>query len=386
LDDQGQSALSEAEMSAFARVATDMSFGVGCDNLLVVQQCTDDVLEQIDTERGYWSRRPDARRADYIFRMFEPTGEEALCCGNGLSCIADYLERRHRITKASIMTEVPLQRPSVLRLGRVSEGGRSWVDLGEPRRAPPELVTPGAAIPYTDSIELVENLVVVFREHDLKPYTQETELSLSGYMVFTGEPHLVIFPDEVFTVPALANAIFGAPPIEDNGPGDANNRVNFGSWLVHRIGEYLNTRCRNMFPAGVNVNFVRLHQTGIVEYRCFERGIDRETLACGTGALACAYVSHHLRSVDEAVIDVLPHRCRWHDREARIQVNRGGGSWMLQSSPVMLFEGSYLATEQALAGVTVASKRKEALASLLPGMERGVPEPASEELSVRTLQ
>ena len=91
LDETQQPVLSELQKSEFAYLATDTNFGVGCDNMQVVQTCTDSILRKISEDRRYWPQWPEASRADYIFRIFEPSGEEALSCGNGLKCIASYL-------------------------------------------------------------------------------------------------------------------------------------------------------------------------------------------------------------------------------------------------------------------------------------------------------
>ncbi len=46
-------------------------------------------------------------------------------------------------------------------------------------------------------------------------------------------------------------------------------------------------------PAGTNANFAAVREPGHIVIRTYERGVEDETLACGTGMVACA-LTHHL--------------------------------------------------------------------------------------------
>lgn len=90
-------------------------------------------------------------------------------------------------------------------------------------------------------------------------------LSLPGLppldFISVGVPHAVIFSDEAWTWP------------------DAQ---------FHQEG--LRVRQHSFFANGTNVNFVSLDNGGL-RVRTFERGVEAETLACGTGATASALVA-----------------------------------------------------------------------------------------------
>ncbi|MFQ6042810.1 MAG: diaminopimelate epimerase [Candidatus Poribacteria bacterium] len=54
-------------------------------------------------------------------------------------------------------------------------------------------------------------------------------------------------------------------------------------------------------PAGTNANFVRVRDEHAMDIRTYERGVEDETLACGTGAISAAVVSALLGKVTPPV-------------------------------------------------------------------------------------
>jgi diaminopimelate epimerase len=89
------------------------------------------------------------------------------------------------------------------------------------------------------------------------------------FFVNTGVPHTVIFVDD------------GNVPVKEWG-----REVRF-----HPLFQ----------PAGSNANFVRLLAGGELEVRTYERGVEDETRACGTGAVASALIAGVLGRAESPV-------------------------------------------------------------------------------------
>ncbi len=78
--------------------------------------------------------------------------------------------------------------------------------------------------------------------------------------VNTGVPHVVVETDDLEAVPVAA----------------LGREIRFHSRFA---------------PAGTNVNFMAVRGTGAIGVRTYERGVEDETLACGTGCVAAALVT-----------------------------------------------------------------------------------------------
>ena len=95
--------------------------------------------------------------------------------------------------------------------------------------------------------------------------THVGDANLTAHSVNTGVPHAVVFVDDL---PGLDIVKVGAA-----------------------------TRYHDYFaPKGTNANFVQVNAPGDLSIRTYERGVENETLACGTGMAACAIIHHQLTS------------------------------------------------------------------------------------------
>ena len=110
---------------------------------------------------------------------------------------------------------------------------------------------------------------------DPKGLKTHVSLEVNGHtedvhFIDTGVPHAVIFETSLEDVPV----------------GTRGREV--------RIHEYF-------APKGTNVNFVKLGTGNSIDVRTYERGVETETLACGTGSAASALVSASLEGLRSPV-------------------------------------------------------------------------------------
>ncbi len=82
------------------------------------------------------------------------------------------------------------------------------------------------------------------------------------YFVDTGSPHVVLFVENLESIDAVAE----------------------GRQIRHQ---------KQWAPDGTNVSFVKHQQDGKLYVKTYERGVENETLSCGSGAAAAAIAAHH---------------------------------------------------------------------------------------------
>lgn len=171
-------------------------------------------------------------RADFKMNYFNSDGSFGGMCGNGGRCSA--LFAMESLSSTSIMFE---------------------------------------ALDYIYHAELLS-------EHKIKlkmkpPKSLRLKLNLNLYnqnisynFIDTGAPHVVIFTDDL--------------PVELQSQIDELGIINIGKLIRNH---------EHFSPEGTNVDFVRIIDKENISIRTYEKGVENETLACGTGAVASAIIT-----------------------------------------------------------------------------------------------
>ena len=180
--------------------------------------------------------------ADCEMQIYNADGSRGKMCGNGIRCVGKYVYD-HGLTSKKHITVDTLSGIKTLDLMTGEDGKVKSVavDMGEPVLIPEEIpcTLPG------------EKLVGIPYQVGGKEY-RITCVSM-------GNPHCVVFMDE---------DVYGLD-LEKIGPAFEHNEI---------------------FPEGVNTEFVNVLGKNHIRMRVWERG-SGETWACGTGASAAAVAS-----------------------------------------------------------------------------------------------
>jgi diaminopimelate epimerase len=113
------------------------------------------------------------------------------------------------------------------------------------------------------------NPTKIKRNFRLKVWEQLINASFAD----TGSPHVVILIDDVLQNPKDLKSNF----------------TNLYKFPVEELGREIRFH-KDFQPEGVNVNFISLDKE-FLHIRTYERGVENETYACGTGSVASAIIS-----------------------------------------------------------------------------------------------
>jgi len=232
-------------LSALARSLCDRKIGIGADGLLILEK---------------------SKKADIRMRIFNADGSEAEMCGNGARCAAYVIaspaprHRRGNVAKQSRFLRLPrrlrlLAMTVETKAGVIKAevyGNRVKVQITEPKNIKLD-------IPI--KVNPVRGRTPEASDGCLR---QPASNGVNGRLIKvnfinTGVPHAVIFVDRVANI-NLAD-----------------------------IGRSIRSH-KKFAPGGTNVNFVETRGTNLIRIRTYERGVEGETLSCGTGGTASALI------------------------------------------------------------------------------------------------
>ncbi len=191
--------------------------------------------------------RPEDEQHHYRMQYYNADGSLGTMCGNGARCLARYA-RMAGIKNESLLFES---------------------DAGVYRAVSPDDLSAPVRLYVQPPRHFQVNVPVV---SSLARHVGPV------HYIWTGVEHAVCFVEDVETTPVDA----------------------CGKAIRHD---------ESLQPAGANVNFVQVVQNGSpdharVRVRTFEKGVEGETLACGTGAMASAVTARLMGLVSAERIDV----------------------------------------------------------------------------------
>lgn len=127
--------------------------------------------------------------------------------------------------------------------------------------------------------KIIDDKIIQFNLNTPKDIFLNKELRTSDRIinfsfVNTGSHHVVVKMDDIFDTQAGKKISFN----------------NISEIPVYQLGKEI--RYHDQFnPDGTNVNFIQIKED-VIYIRTYERGVEDETLACGTGSVASAIILH----------------------------------------------------------------------------------------------
>jgi diaminopimelate epimerase len=190
---------------------------------------------------GLLAVEPAEKGADYKFRYYNADGGEAEMCGNGARCFGFFTA--HLSGEEELPFSVSFETIAGTLTAEII-GDDVRIAMSEPK--------------------------------DLELHCPVNIEGLEGDLHFmnTGVPHVVSFVEDLETVD------------------------------VYNHGQAIRNHA-HFAPNGTNANFAKVLSPGHIAIRTYERGVEDETLACGTGMVASALIHHILTGAESPIrVDV----------------------------------------------------------------------------------
>ncbi|MHB1687055.1 MAG: diaminopimelate epimerase [Ignavibacteriaceae bacterium] len=192
----------------------------------------------------------DSNNYDFEMEYFNADGSTGSLCGNGARCAIRFAENSHRIksNKTNFLSNaVPYS-------GEVLSDSLIKFDFNPPSK-----------LKFNFKVKAGDQLI-------------------NACYADTGSPHVVIKIEDVLENPRDLKSNY-------------TDLDKFPAFELGREIRYI----KDFSPGGTNVNFIKIID-GKIHIRTYERGVEDETLACGTGSTAAAVISHLMDNLKPPVI------------------------------------------------------------------------------------
>lgn len=231
--------------------------------------------------------------SDAHLKIYNADGSEAALCGNGLRCVVRCLYEDLYLQPGALKNQETYT---------ITTGSGKY-----------------SAKIIRDEVEISLGESTALQG----PLRLEELPNFPAYTVVVGVPHVVILCDNIDDIP------------------------------IKKIGRSIRYNTQ-LHPEGVNVNFVSIIDSSSLAIRTYERGVEDETLACGTGAAAAAIIvaAHKHLSTPLEVITRGGSSLRYHfkleNRQAKNIVMRGEAKRCFQGLFRLPLEATIVRQEETL--------------------------------------
>ncbi len=187
----------------------------------------------------------NSKDSDFLMEYFNSDGSLGSLCGNGARCAIQYASDSKRLKDGNAIFHVNKEKFN----GEVVKNGFVRFELKSPTR-----------VKLNFKIKASSQLI-------------------KSHFADTGSPHIVIEIEDVLALPK-----------------DLSSRYrNIENFPVFDIGKEIRYS-KDFAPEGTNVNFIQIKEDEIM-IRTYERGVENETLACGTGSVAAAVIANAHKNI-----------------------------------------------------------------------------------------